>query len=445
MKILIYILPFIFLHIEIIYPQWRLANGTEGIRIPDVEIYYSDPDSVYALGNGLMLSTDRGENWVTIGTKNAALEGASGAVFKIDPFNSKRIYLNHSILPFDGNEVKMTTDAGLNWETLFTGHGPPYIDQPIVEIDPLDLTTVYVTVNYHNLYKSSDRGSSWDSVPPPNGYSFSSLAISPSNNNILYISCTNPNQIYKSTDRANTWTLLPIQIYGDDPINNIAVNPKDNNIVYASVFSYAGPLGGIYKTIDGGLSWEEKNNGLTNNDWDINVLVINPKNPDELYIGTGSSTTDFLFKTTNGGENWFKFTEGLPDSGGVIAIAIDSLNERIYLGVGAASGSSGIYIYDSTSSVYDESETPSEFHLYQNFPNPFNSITQIQYYLPEGVHVILSLYNIQGEEVLNLVNDYQTEGRYRVELDMNGFASGIYFYQLKADSFLETKKMILLK
>ena len=231
MKTFYNIIPLIFLPIIFLYPQWRFANGTEGVRISDVEIYYSDPDSVYAVGNGLMLSTDRGENWTTVGT-------AASGVFKIDPFDSKRIYLNHSALPFDGNEVRMTTDAGLNWESLFTGHGPPWIDQPVVEIDPVDLTTVYVTVNYHNLYKSYDNGNSWDSVPTPNGYSFSSLAISPSNNNILYISCTNPNQVYKSMDGANTWTLLQLQINGDNPINNIVVNPEDANIAYASVFSY---------------------------------------------------------------------------------------------------------------------------------------------------------------------------------------------------------------
>jgi photosystem II stability/assembly factor-like uncharacterized protein len=438
MKSFCYTILFFFSPMAFLYPQWRLANGTAGILIFDVEIYYSDPDTVYALGNGLMLSIDRGENWTTVGS------GSSG-VFKIDPFDSKRMYLNHDILPFDGNEVKMTTDAGLNWETLFIGHGPPWIDQPLVEIDPVDLTTVYVTVNYHNIYKSSDHGNSWDSVPPPNGYSFSSLAISPSDNNILYIGCTNPNQIYKSTDRANTWTLLPLQIIGDNPINNIVVDPEDANIVYASVFSYGGPPGGIYKTMDGGLSWEEKNNGLTNNDWDINTIAINLKNPAELYIGTASTTTDFLFKTTNGGENWFKFSEGLPDSGGVIAIAIDSLNERIYLGVGAFSGSSGIYIYDSTSSVYNESEVFYDFHLYQNFPNPFNSITQIQYYLPEGVQVILSLYNILGEEVLNLVNDFQTEGSYQVDLNMTGFSSGIYYYSLIINKNRFVRKAVFIK
>ena len=140
MKKLHYILSFLLIPIALLYPQWRLANGTEGIRITDVEIYYSDPDTMYALGRGLRLSTDRGENWDSVGT------GASG-VFKIDPFDSKRIYLNHTTLSFDGNEVKMTTDGGLNWVTLFCGMGPPWIDLPIVEIDPVDLTTVYVTVN----------------------------------------------------------------------------------------------------------------------------------------------------------------------------------------------------------------------------------------------------------------------------------------------------------
>ena len=435
-KKVFYILFFLLFFFPELYSQWRLVNGTEGFRITDVEIYYSNPDTVYAIGNGLMLSTDRGENWASVGT-------VPGGVIKIDPFDSRRIYLNHDTLPFNGNEVKMTTDGGLNWVTLLWGMGPPWIDQPIVEIDPVDLTTVYVTVNYHNIYRSTDHGSNWDSIPPPNGYSFSALAIAPSNNNIIYVGSGTPTLVFKSTDRGQTWTQLPFPLTEPTGVL-IAVHPKNSEIVYAAVFSYGGLPGGVYKTTDGGLTWEEKNNGLTNYDWDINTITINPKKSDELYIGTGSAQTDFLFKTTNGGGNWFNFSNGLPDSGGVSSIAIDTLNERIYLGVGAFNGS-GIYIYDGLSSVNNDPKEPDNFNLYQNYPNPFNSITIIRYDLTEGVYVNLTVYDILGKKVVNLVNAYQPQGRYQVELTMTCFPSGIYYYSLITGKKSFVRKAVLIK
>jgi photosystem II stability/assembly factor-like uncharacterized protein len=337
----------------------------------------------------------------------------------------------------------MSTDGGFNWISLFVGMGPPWIDQPIVEIDPVDLNAVYITVNYHKLYRSTDHGNNWDSIPPPSGYSFSSLAIAPCNNNSLYISCASPNQVFKSTDRGQTWTLLPFPQVGGS-LNCMTIHPEDADIVYASVFSYGGLQGGVYKTTNGGVNWEEKNNGLTNEDWDINTININSQNPDELYIGTGSAETDFLFKTTNGGDNWFKFSKGLPDSGGVSSIAIDTLTDRIYLGVGAFSGS-GIYIYDSLSSVQSEPEVPAKFRLYQNYPNPFNPVTTIRFVLSQSGNVSLKVYDVLGREIETLVDDFRNAGNYEIDFNASEFPSGVYFYKLQTENYIDTKKMIFLK
>ncbi len=434
-KKVFYILFFSLFFFSELYPQWRLAKGTEGIWISDLDIYYSNPDTLYAIGNGLQLSTDRGENWDSVGT-------VPGGVFKIDPFDSRRIYANNDILPFDGNAVFMTNDGGLNWENLFVGRGPPF-DAPIVEIDPVDLTTVYVTVMPHKIYRSSDQGNNWDSMPSPSGYSFSSLAIAPSNSNIIYIGCAHPTKVFKSSDRGQTWTQLPFPLT-EPTIILIAVNPKNSEIVYAAVVSYGSLTGGVYKTTDGGLTWEENNNGLTNNDWDINTIIINPKRPNELFIGTRSAQTDLLFKTTNGGEKWFNFSKGLPDSGGVRSIAIDTLNERIYLGVGAFNGA-GIYIYDGLSSVSNDPKEPDNFHLYQNYPNPFNPLTKIKFEIPTSSVVTLKIYDVLGRELKVLIKEYKTSGKYEIEFNGSGYANGVYFYRLTSGQFTSVKKLILLK
>jgi hypothetical protein len=95
---------------------------------------------------------------------------------------------------------------------------------------------------------------------------------------------------------------------------------------------------------------------------------------------------------------------------------------------------------------------PADFKLYQNFPNPFNPNTTISFSIPRNTeynsvlqNVSLKVYDILGREVATLVNENKPAGLYNVQFSMNNLHSGVYFYTLKAGSFTETKKMILLK
>jgi hypothetical protein len=97
-------------------------------------------------------------------------------------------------------------------------------------------------------------------------------------------------------------------------------------------------------------------------------------------------------------------------------------------------------------SVDDEDETiPKDFKLFQNYPNPFNPSTKISWQSPAGSHQTLKVYDVLGREVATLVNEYTDAGYHKVEFNSTGLASGVYYYQLKAGSFIETKKMILLR
>jgi hypothetical protein len=88
---------------------------------------------------------------------------------------------------------------------------------------------------------------------------------------------------------------------------------------------------------------------------------------------------------------------------------------------------------------------PKEFSLYQNYPNPFNPATTIHYSLPLEGLVTLKVYNTIGEEVAILVNEEKPAGSYEVDFNGSELTSGIYFYKLQAGSFIETKKMVLMK
>lgn len=94
-----------------------------------------------------------------------------------------------------------------------------------------------------------------------------------------------------------------------------------------------------------------------------------------------------------------------------------------------------------------ENEIPSEYKLYQNYPNPFNPSTTINYDLKENSNVSLILYDIMGRELLTLINENQSAGKYKYILDMSqlNLSSGIYFYKIQANEFSDIKRLVFVK
>ena len=90
-------------------------------------------------------------------------------------------------------------------------------------------------------------------------------------------------------------------------------------------------------------------------------------------------------------------------------------------------------------------DIPSSFKLFQNYPNPFHSVTAIRYSLPEEGFVMLTLYNMFGEEITKLVNKMQQAGSYSVDFDGSGLTSGAYYCRLQCEKHFQISKMILIK
>ena len=104
----------------------------------------------------------------------------------------------------------------------------------------------------------------------------------------------------------------------------------------------------------------------------------------------------------------------------------------------------------TVASADEGSLLPSEYALFQNYPNPFNPSTQIAFDVPTSEFVMLRVYNLLGQDVQTLINKSMTPGRYTVEWngsDMlnNDVASGVYFYELRGESFISRKKMLLIR
>ncbi len=101
-------------------------------------------------------------------------------------------------------------------------------------------------------------------------------------------------------------------------------------------------------------------------------------------------------------------------------------------------------IYDETG-IEDNSKIPKEFSLSQNYPNPFNPATQIQFGVKEKSNVALTLFNVKGQEIAELIDKEYTAGYYTVRFDLGSLSAGVYLYKIKMGNFEATRKMILVE
>ncbi len=102
-------------------------------------------------------------------------------------------------------------------------------------------------------------------------------------------------------------------------------------------------------------------------------------------------------------------------------------------------------IEPSTIEEKNTASIPENYKLYQNFPNPFNPLTKIKYSVAKSSHITLKIYNLAGQEIETLVNEFQPAGEFEVLWQPQGLAGGLYFYKMLSDEFSETRKLLLLR
>ena len=95
--------------------------------------------------------------------------------------------------------------------------------------------------------------------------------------------------------------------------------------------------------------------------------------------------------------------------------------------------------------IENEQQIPFVFELHQNYPNPFNPVTRINYDIPKRSVVTIKIYNILGQLVAQPLNEVKVPGKYTLDFDASSLASGVYYYEIKAGTFSDTKKMVLVK
>lgn len=197
-----------------------------------------------------------------------------------------------------------------------------------------------------------------------------------------------------------------------------------------------GDSGYIAITTDGGNTWTQKQNPDPINRNLNDVFFIS-------YFGFTVGDNGLILETTDGGETWLLDTGQLTTND---LQAVHIAGGEVEWGPGLAVGKNRTaLLYPIIVSVDDKPKSVDDFHLYQNFPNPFNPNTVIRYQLPVSGNITLKIYDLLGREVAILVNEYKPSGNYEVEFNAAVLSSGIYFYQLQAGSSIQTRKMVYLR
>jgi hypothetical protein len=147
---------------------------------------------------------------------------------------------------------------------------------------------------------------------------------------------------------------------------------------------------------------------------------------------------------------WTKLFTSVNGSEGYSVIQTNDDGFAVTGSAGSAGTGTDVWVVrlkpDGASDIEDNlSDLTRSFSLAQNFPNPFNPNTSLKYEIGSQQFVTLKVYDLLGREVSTLVNEEKPAGRYEVKFNANMLSSGIYFYRLQAGSFIETKKMLLLK
>ncbi len=261
------------------------------------------------------------------------------------------------------DSLSSSTFNGLKWRSI----GPAFVSGRIADfaVDPDNFSTYYVAVASGHIWKTTNNGTTFKPVFDNYGvYSIGSLAMDPNNSNVVWAGTGENNHqralgygngIYKTTDGGGSWKNMGLK--DSRHIGEILIDPRNSNVVYVAAEGSAwgpGEERGVFKTIDGGLTWEKvlfvsENTGVAN-------LSFEPGNPDVIYAGAeqrrrrqfgkiGGGPESAFYKSTDAGATWNKLEKGIPgvDKGGMEIIVSPVDPNIVYAMFEASNDKGGVY------------------------------------------------------------------------------------------------------
>ena len=427
MKTLLQILFFLLLITNTCLAQWvHLGLDDKGIRkitARNSTIFTITSDSA------VYRSTNNGVDWSQI-VESSAIDIAISS--------SGSLYMVRQYIQRWSDSLFRSSDNGNTWVNITEQLPEQENSWPTnVTVSPsgivfcgLYLFTGRITITH--LALSTDDGSIWTSpgweVIGGHLFDFKGQSVITSG----YVENIVPSSyIHLSTDNGQTWSLLGETYWGNNSTLGIGLN--GNIFVGGGFLCYPPPPGcsaGLFLSSDSCGSWT-KISSLT---YQAGISIESGG-----MLVVYDSLGVFLF--SDDGDSIGSFNQGLSD----LATHTLTIDNNGFVYVGTDHGVWRRPVSEIVSVERVPTALPSNFNLLQNYPNPFNPSTSIKYSIPQTSKVVIKIYDILGNEIATLMDEEKSVGTYELMWDASAQPSGVYFYQLKAGDYVNTKKMILLR
>lgn len=398
--------------------------------------YYNTEAWICGDSGTILYTSNAGTNWIY--RNNSAIGNYSINIISELRANGWTYYSGRALCAFNSSTasyIYRTTNQGVNWTQVY--QQPSGRIRGIYSVDSSVCYAIGDPVGGRwTILKSTNNGISFDSAGlylTPSGselatYNTFYYALYPS----IMMFGTNGSRIFKSTNNGLNWTSVVI------PFQNIyalTFGHHENNSQQGYSDGFAAGTGAYYST-NYGSNWTTITLPGTG---DIRSLDRNNGvhycKGSQIYKSTGYPPQYVLDYTSPNGGNYtnismkvFWFEGGMCRGWAVKDNGKVSTFYELYAGVNKIS-----------------SEIPEKYTLAQNYPNPFNPTTTLEFDIPNKSYTTLSLYDITGRLIENLHNGLLQPGRYSISWNGSKYASGVYFYTLKTESFQQTKRMVLVK
>lgn len=389
---------------------------------------------------GLWRTTNDGMNWSQTSLSGRIFhitEGPNGTNFAITTANT-------------GSRIYRSIDNGLSWlevyhaahtNNYFYGGGIVFIDaNTAVAAMSFTLGPTIGDIGV-DIVRSTDGGATWNPIGMLNGWGAANAIHKLSDGRIL--AATSLSGLWQSTNNGSNWT----QVTSFPPIYTSHIATNSQGHIFVGRSTAAGYTSLLFRSVNNGASWDQFLNEAVGNATGGEVMDMYIDKNDKIFVSISKSgpTERKLYSSKNNGDNWTEVMSGMPSNATVYSLTGNTQNILF-----AGTNDHGVFKGgDNVSSVGNENSHPEIFTLHQNFPNPFNPETTIEYSLASQGKVTLNIFDVTGKVVKTLVNTFQPQEDYSITFNAGDLTSGIYFYKMEitsdVNSFSEIRKMMLVK
>jgi photosystem II stability/assembly factor-like uncharacterized protein len=416
MQKILYTLILIFLIIKTADSQWIQQNSGSSTDFHSVK--FINKNTGWACGTGTILKTTNGGiNWVA--QNHPAISKRLASISIVDSLNLYCVGWFETILK--------TTNGGTNWTAIRNGPGGTGSSYDACYF--INKNIGWIGGSGQKIWKTTNGGDSLLYIYVDAGYIYDMHF----KDSLTGLMCGDAGFLKRTTNGGINWYTPNIQLhFQGHTFDKLSIlNNQYGWIVGEQVYP-------VYRTTDFGENWDSI--GRVAGAFDLYSIRFSSINTG--WCGGGGTPAGRMFKTTDGGFTWQQYNNTITCYFGDYYFYNDS--------IGWAVGSNGVILKTTNGGISFVNQIsiriPKDFSLNQNYPNPFNPSTNIKYQIKENKFVTLKVFDLLGKEVATLVNEKQSPGTYEVTFDARALSSGIYFYTLYADGLLiDCKKMILMK